>query len=147
MTPEAIARVQASYDALAGDAPAMSERFYLELFNADPTLRPLFPADLSTLRNHFEAALALIVRNLHEMEALADSLRELGAQHVGWRARPDDYVTARTALVAAVRSVAPQWSEELERDWRAAVTAIVVRMLQGAAVETAIAAERIADTP
>jgi hypothetical protein len=32
----------------------------------------------------------------------------------------------------------------LEADWRRAITAIVVPMLHGAAIETAIAAERLA---
>jgi hypothetical protein len=32
----------------------------------------------------------------------------------------------------------------LEADWRRAITAIIVPMLQGAAVETALASERLA---
>jgi hypothetical protein len=38
------------------------------------------------------------------------------------------------------------WTEELEADWRSAVTAIAVPMLQGAAVHTAIVAEQLADS-
>ena len=145
MTSESIARVQASYDQVSLDARALSSRFYQELFAAAPALRPLFPADLTSLQGHFEAALALVIRNLREMETLQQPLRDLGAQHIGWGARPDDYRTARSALVAAVRSRAIVWDETLEADWRAAITAIIVTMLQGAAVETALAAERIAD--
>ena len=63
---------------------------------------------------------------------------------IGWGAKPADYFVARDALVAAIRSCATEWSEPLEADGRRAITAIVVPMLQGAAVETALAAERIA---
>jgi hemoglobin-like flavoprotein len=144
MTSESIARVKASYDQVSQDARALSSRFYEEMFAAAPALRPLFPADLTSLQGHFEAALALVIRNLHDMDALQQPLRDLGAQHVGWGARPGDYVVARDALVAAIRSRAATWSGTLEADWRYAITAIVVPMLQGAAVATALAAERLA---
>jgi hemoglobin-like flavoprotein len=84
------------------------------------------------------------VRNLREMDALAQPLRDLGAQHVGWGARPDDYIVAREALVTAIRSGSASWDQTIEADWRSAITAILVPMLQGAAVETVIAAERLA---
>jgi len=90
MTSESIARVQASHEQVAQDARALSTRFYDELFHASPALRSLFPQDLTSLQGHFEAALALVIRNLHDLGALEQSLRDLGAQHVGWGARPAD---------------------------------------------------------
>ena len=144
MTPEAIGLIKASYAQVAATPRQLAARFYDELFAAAPNLRPLFPRDLTTLQGHFEAALALVVRNLEEMNALHQSLRDLGAQHVHWGARPEDYVTAREALVAAVGSLSPAWDSTLERHWRAAVTAIVVPMLEGAAVQTAVFAEQLA---
>ena len=144
MTSESIARVQASYEHLSRDLRALSTRFYHEMFTAAPALRPLFPADLTSLQGHFESALSLVVRNLHEMEALRQALRDLGAQHVHWGARPGDYLVARDALIAALHAGYPQWDAVLEADWRRAITDIVIPMLQGAAVETALAAEKLA---
>ena len=85
-----------------------------------------------------------MVRNLDEVSALRESLRDLGAQHVHWGARPEDYVTAREALVAAIGALSPAWDGTLEQHWRGAITAIIVPMLEGAAVHTAVAAERLA---
>jgi hemoglobin-like flavoprotein len=144
MTPEAIALIKVSYAQVSSTPRQLAGRFYDHLFTAAPNLRPLFPADLTTLQGHFEAALALVVRNLEEVNALHQSLRDLGAQHVHWGARPEDYVTAREALVAAIGSLSPSWDSTLERHWRAAVTAIVVPMLEGAAVQTAVFAEQLA---
>jgi hypothetical protein len=79
------------------------------------------------------------------MRALRESLRELGAQHVHWGARPEDYASAREALIAAVRALSPAWNGTLEQHWRTAITAIVVPMLEGAAVDAAVWAERLAD--
>lgn len=78
------------------------------------------------------------------MEGLRPALRDLGAQHVHWGARPEDYLTARDALVAAVGALSANWDATLEADGRAALTAIIVPMLEGAAVHTALAAERLA---
>ncbi len=143
MTPDTIARLGASFEHATRDPRGLSNRFYQALFQQAPKLRGLFPEDLTALQGHFEAALALVVRNLREMEALEQPLRDLGAQHVRWGARPDDYLVARDALLTAIRAGSSSWDQTLEADWRRAITAIIVPMLQGAAVETAMAAERL----
>jgi hemoglobin-like flavoprotein len=145
MTPEAIARIRTSFSEISAEPRALAGRFYSELFAAAPQLRGLFPADLTSLQGHFEAALALVIRNLEEMRTLEQPLRDLGAQHVGWGAKPEDYATVRGALVRAIRSSSATWSDELETDWRLAITAIAVPMLQGAAVHTAMVAEQLSE--
>ena len=145
MTPERIARLKSSHAQVSAEPRALATRFYDELFTAAPMLRPLFPADMTSLQGHFEAALALVIRNLEDVSALQESLRALGVQHVHWGAKPQDYFLVRDAIVRAIRSTSSSWSEELEADWRRAITAIAVPMLQGAAVHTAIVAEEMAD--
>ena len=145
MTPDAIEQVRSSYARLTATERQLSAGFYERLFAAAPNLRRLFPADLTILQGHFEAALSLVVRNLNEMDTLQEPLRDLGGQHVHWGARPEDYLTAREALVEAIGSLSPSWDASLEGYWRAAITAIIVPMIEGAAVHTALEAERIAD--
>jgi hemoglobin-like flavoprotein len=144
MTPESIARVRASFSEVAREPRALAARFYEELFLMAPELRSLFPSDLTSLQGHFEAALALVIRNLEEMKALQEPLRDLGVQHVHWRARPEDYLFVRDAILRAVRKSSASWDATLEEDWRRAISAIAVPMLQGAAVHTAMMAERLA---
>jgi hemoglobin-like flavoprotein len=148
MTPEAVDQIRASYAQATATPRQLAARFYHELFTAAPNLRRLFPGDLTLLQGHFESAIALVVRNLEEMSALRESLRDLGAQHVHWGARPEDYVSAREALVAALAALIPSWSDTLEQNWRTAVTGIIVPMLEGAAIHTAMMAEHLAgDAP
>jgi hemoglobin-like flavoprotein len=146
MTSERIERLKRSFGEVSARPRALAARFYEELFAAAPALRPLFPADMTSLQGHFEAALALVVRNLEDMDVLEESLRDLGAQHVHWGAKPEDYFFVRDALVRAIRGASDSWPEELEADWRRAITAIAVPMLQGAAVHTAVVAEQMADS-
>jgi hemoglobin-like flavoprotein len=145
MTPDAIARIRTSFADISREPRALAGRFYAELFAAAPQLRGLFPVDLTSLQGHFEAALALVIRNLEEMRTLEQPLRELGAQHVGWGARPEDYVLVREALIRAVRGSSADWNDTVEADWRRAITAIAVPMLEGAAVHTAMVAERLSE--
>jgi hemoglobin-like flavoprotein len=145
MTPERIARLKESFREISTQPRALASRFYHELFTAAPALRPLFPSDMTSLQGHFEAALALVIRNLEDVSALHESLRDLGAQHVHWGAKPQDYFLVRDALVRAIRSGSASWDEALEADWRKAITAIAVPMLQGAAVRTAVIAEEMAE--
>ena len=88
MTEESIARVQANFNEVAHQPRILSGRFYEEMFRTAPQLRPLFPRELTALQGHFDAALALVIRNLADMDALLPSLRDLGAQHIGWGAQP-----------------------------------------------------------
>ena len=145
MTPESIERLKSSFAEVSAQPRALASRFYQELFADAPSLRPLFPADMTSLQGHFEAALALVIRNLEDMPALQDSLRDLGAQHVHWGAKPQDYFVVRDAIVRAIRATSASWSDELDTDWRRAITAIAVPMLQGAAVHTAVVAEQFAE--
>ena len=145
MTPEAIARIRSSFSEISTEPRALASRFYAELFAAAPQLRTLFPLDLTSLQGHFEAALALVIGNLEEMRALEQPLRDLGAQHVRWGAKPEDYALVREALVRAIRHSSAAWNDTIETDWRQASTAIAVPMLQGAAVHTAMIAEQLAE--
>jgi hemoglobin-like flavoprotein len=145
MTPESIERLRSNFSEVSAQPRALAARFYQELFTAAPNLRPLFPVNMTSLQGHFEAALALVIRNLEDMAALQDSLRDLGAQHVQWGARPEDYFVVRDAIVRAIRATSASWNDDLDADWRQAITAIAVPMLQGAAVHTAVVAEQLAD--
>lgn len=144
MNRESIARVQRSHAALAARAVDVPSRFYERLFAAAPEVRRLFPEDLTRLRAHFHAALALVVHNLDDVEVLGQSLRDLGVQHVHWGAQPGHYFIVREALVTALKELSgDDWSAELDQDWRDAIGTIASYMLQGAAVEAATVAEAI----
>lgn len=148
MNRESIARVQRSHEALTARAGDLTTRFYERLFEAEPRVRHLFPADLTRLRAHFEAALALVIRNLDDVNVLTESLRDLGVQHVHWGAQPDHYFIVQKALVGAIRELSGDgWSDALDQDWRDAIGTVAALMLEGAAIKTATAAEAIRPRP
>ena len=146
MTPDAIDRIRASFTALTPQLGAVSATFYDRLFEVAPDVRRLFAPDMTRQRGHFEAALALLLRNVSMLEVLGPSLMALGAEHVSYGTRAEHYDVARECLIYAFRQHAGDaWSDELERDWHDAVTAVMQPMLRGAALAAAGAADRIGD--
>ena len=147
MTPDAIDRIRASFAALTPQLGAVCATFYDRLFDVAPEVRRLFAPDMTRQRGHFEAALALLLRNVTMLDVLGPSLMALGAEHVSYGTRAEHYDVARQCLIYAIRQHAGDaWSDQLERDWHDAVTALMQPMLHGAALASSGAANRIGES-
>lgn len=134
MTPEQIALVQSSFGRLGADLPAMAARFYQELFQRDPALRPLFTTNLAEQEVKFAQKLSEIVRAMPRLGELLTHTRALGARHVGYGIRAADYQTVGDSLVAALASVLGEGFDAPTREARILAYNIVAEtMLEGAA--------------
>lgn len=143
LTEDAVQRVQEHFDRL--HPSGLGERFYRVLFATHPNLRSLFPVDLSALYEHFTVTLTLVVEHLGRVTAVDTHLRDLGARHLRYGAQPHHYAAVRDVLVRVLAEHSgSDWNEALARDWRLAITMVIVPMLRGAAVETAAIAQMLA---
>ena len=134
MTPEQITLVQSSFQRLGPDLPAVTARFYQEVFQRNPSLRPLFPSDLTELRVKFAQKLAEIVRAMPRLGELLTHTRALGARHVGYGVRAADYQTVGDSLIAALASVLGDEFDAATREaWELAFNIVAETMLEGAA--------------
>jgi hemoglobin-like flavoprotein len=71
---------------------------------------------------------------LRNLDPIVPKLRELGARHVGYGARPEHYPVVGEALVAALVSIAGEhWTSEFESAWQGAFELVAATMLAGAA--------------
>lgn len=146
MTDDAIERIRASIQVIEPDLTALSDTFYERLFEVAPDVRRLFAPDMTRQRGHFEAALALLLRNITMLDVLGPSLMALGAEHVGYGTKTEHYGVARDCLIHAIRQHAgDRWAEQLERDWREAIDAVMRPMLRGAALAAAGRSGRLGD--
>lgn len=145
MTPNAIASVRASYAGIAPRIDQLVETFYSTLFSRAPDTRRLFPADMARQKDHLAAALAVLFRNIENLDALEESLMSLGAQHVGFGVIPEHYVVLCDVMIESLRTVAsPAWSSQLEAAWREALGHVSATMLKGAAAAALGVAHRLA---
>jgi hemoglobin-like flavoprotein len=134
MTPEQITLVQSSFDRLGPELPAMAVRFYQELFQRDPALRPLFTTDMAEQRVRFTEKLTEIVRAMPRLDELLVHTRALGARHVGYGVRAADYRTVGDSLLAALAAVLGEEFDDATREaWMLAFNLVAETMLDGAA--------------
>ena len=134
MTPEQIALVQSSFERLGPELPAMTTRFYQELFGRDPSLRPLFTTGPARQEARFAEKLTEIVRAMPRLSELLAHTRDLGARHVAYGVRVAHYQTVGDALLDALSAVLGDEFDAATRDaWAIAYNLVAETMLEGAA--------------
>jgi nitric oxide dioxygenase len=119
ITPATVAIAQRSFERLRPDVEAFSRSFYARLFEIDPALEVLFPADLDSQRSKLVAMLDQMVGHLSDWDALLSESQALGVRHAGYGARPHHYVEVGSALIWALeRHLGPDFTPEVRDSWR-----------------------------
>lgn len=132
MDDSAILRIEASFSNLLPRSQELIERFYAKLFATHPSLRPLFPNDLTDQKGKLLQALVLIVRNFRAPDVLHSRLVELGRRHQGYGAKPEHFPAFRDTLVGVMAEMlGSQWNPQLTSDWRTAIDYVGAIMLEG----------------
>jgi hemoglobin-like flavoprotein len=131
--------LETSFDLIAPRGEELMDTFYVRLFAAAPAVVPLFAgADMSRQKSKLLATLVLLRKSLRDLDSLVPKLRELGARHGGYGARPEHYAVVGTVLIAAMAEVAGDaWRPEYERAWAGAFDVVAGAMLKGAAAGNA----------
>ena len=134
MTPEQIALVQSSFRRVGQQLPAMTARFYQELFSRDPSLRALFTTDQALQEARFAEKLTEIVRAMPRLGDLLELTRELGARHVGYGVRVSYYQIVGDSLLAALGTVlGDRFDTDTREAWAVGYNLVAETMLEGAA--------------
>jgi hemoglobin-like flavoprotein len=134
MTSEQTNLVQASFAQVRPIADTAATLFYDRLFELNPSLRGLFKEDLREQRKKLMAMLATAVDNLHQWDAVAPHVRQLGLRHVGYGVEPADYDTVGSALIDTLeKGLGEAFTPPVRDAWLACYTMIVAEMR---AVET-----------
>ena len=93
--------------------------FYERLFSVCPESKSRCSGDMTINAIHLAATLAMLVRNLQFQDLLQDAVMDLGAQHVMFCARPEQYPLVRDSLLYSLgKAAGDNWTQEVEADWR-----------------------------
>ena len=85
------------------------------------------------LKTMLLGALVLLRKSLRNLDAIVPKLRELGARHVAYGARPEHYPVVGATLIASLEAVAgDQWKHEYGEAWCAAFAIVAAVMIEGA---------------
>jgi hemoglobin-like flavoprotein len=93
MTPAQVADVQQSFAQLRPQADTVAAQFYQRLFTLDPSVRRLFPDDLTAQGRKLMDMLGLVVHGLPRVDTILPAVQALGRQHVSYGVRPEHYQT------------------------------------------------------
>ena len=89
MTPEQITLVQQSFSKVAPISEAASVLFYDRLFEVAPSVRAMFPEDMTEQRKKLMGMLAAVVGGLSNLESILPAASALAKRHVGYGAKAE----------------------------------------------------------
>lgn len=116
----------------AGEAGSL---FYQRLFEINPSLRPLFPANTEQQGRMLIQALAVMVKSVDRLDQIRPELEALGRRHARYGAKTEDYLTVREALLDTLAHLAgKEFSPEAKEAWLRMFDD-VARIMQRAAAE------------
>ncbi len=142
MTPQQIALVQQSFSKVAPISEIASQLFYDRLFEVAPSVRAMFPEDMTEQRKKLMGMLAAVVSGLSNLETILPAASALAKRHVAYGAKAEHYpVVGATLLWTLEKGLGEAWTPELATAWTDAYGVLSGYMISEAYGPTAQAAE------
>jgi hemoglobin-like flavoprotein len=127
--------LEESFDLVAPQGDELMRIFYENLFEAAPSVQPLFAdVDMERQRQALLNMLLVLRESLRDLDDIVPDLEELGAHHVEYGAKPEHYPVVGEVLIGAMAQVAGDaWKPEYTSAWQEAYQVVQDVMLSGAA--------------
>ena len=137
-----IALVQQSFSKVAPISEAASVLFYDRLFEVAPSVRAMFPEDMTEQRKKLMGMLAAVVSGLSNLETILPAASALAKRHVAYGAKAEHYpVVGATLLWTLEKGLGEAWTPELATAWTDAYGVLSGYMISEAYGPQAQAAE------
>src|SRR5436190_24232357 len=142
MTPNQIAAVQTSWEAIAPRAEAIATTFFSRLFANDQRVAAHFDRiDLQSHRTQFIAALDQLVESLDDPDHLVAIAGAFGRRHTGYHVEERHFDSFREALLEVLEpALGPRFTPELRSAWTEAYALVASLMLRAMRHEAAASA-------
>ena len=130
------ALVRASFAKIAPISDQAGAMLYERMFAIDQGLRRLFAIDIETQGAKLMAVLKIAIANLHRLDEIMPTVRELGRRHAQYGVKDRDYDTGGIALLATLEAaLGDEFTPAVRTAWRACYEALVGEMKAAVAVE------------
>lgn len=121
MNPEQVKLVQDSFAKVAPISEQAAVLFYDRLFEVAPSVRAMFPDDMTEQRKKLMGTLAVVVNGLSNLGAILPAASALAKRHVDYGAKPEHYPVVGGALLWTLeKGLGDGWTPELAEAWTAA---------------------------
>lgn len=135
VTPAQVQLVQTTWAAVAPISQQASDLFYDRLFELDPSLRPLFPAEMAEQKKKLMQTLAVCVNGLTDLGAIVPAVRDLGKRHVHYKVLDQHYSTVGEALLWTLQQgLGEAFTPDVKDAW-ATVYGVLSSTMKAAAAE------------
>lgn len=115
----------------------LATTFYAKLFAAHPSLRAMFPAEMSDQGKKLTDTLAWIATNMSNRSTVLPALSELGQRHVKYGVKPEHYPIVASLLSEAMTEVGGEsFPPEAQKAWRTALQLICDHMFNSSSPES-----------
>jgi diguanylate cyclase (GGDEF)-like protein len=126
--------LRTSFSLIVPIQETIASLFYDRLFVIAPEVRRLFPDDLGGQKRKLMALLATCIGKVHEFEALAPVIRDLGQRHAEYGARQEHYAVVAEALLWALgEGLGVAFVPEVRSAWTKVYSLLAKTMQAGAA--------------
>lgn len=138
MTPAQIEMVQSSWQQVLPIKDTATSLFYDRLFEGDPALRSLFPADIGPQRMKLATMLDAAVKGLGDLPALVPVVQSLGRRHVRYGVKSEHYPAVGAALLWTLeQGLGADFTPELRQAWTDVYGVLSSTMIEAARAEQA----------
>lgn len=135
MTPRQIELVQGTWAKVVPIAGPAADIFYGNLFEMDPSLRPLFPEEMSEQKKKLMAMIGVAVNGLTRLDTIIDAVKASGVRHLDYKVTAPMYDTVGAALLKTLeQGLGDAWNDEVKEAWTVTYTTLASVMI-GAADE------------
>jgi hemoglobin-like flavoprotein len=133
MTPDQVKLVQQSFAKVVPISDQAAVIFYDRLFEIAPSVKAMFPADMSEQRKKLMATLAVVVNGLGNLESVLPAASALATRHVRYGAKAEHYPVVGAALLWTLeKGLGAAWTAEVASAWTAAYTTLSGYMISEA---------------
>ncbi len=142
MSPAQIDLVQTSWQRVLPIQAAAADLFYGRLFELAPDTRPLFKRGIHAQGAMLMRTLDMVVRSLHDLDAVLPVARQLALRHVGHGVQPQHYDSVGLALLWTLeQGLGTACTPAVRQAWVQAYTTLAGAM-QSAAYPAGLAVAR-----
>ena len=119
LTTEQVTLVQTSWAKCVPIADVAADLFYTKLFELDPELRPLFPAELADQKKKLMNMITAAVDGLTDLSALVPVVQDLGRRHaVYYKVTAPMFDTVGAALLDTLeKGLGETWDADHKEAW------------------------------
>jgi hemoglobin-like flavoprotein len=121
MTPDQVTLVQQSFAKVAPISDQAAVLFYDRLFEIAPSVKSMFPTDMTEQRKKLMATLAVVVNGLGNLESILPAASALATRHVTYGAKAEHYPVVGAALLWTLeKGLGDAWTPDVAEAWTAA---------------------------